>query len=282
MSLFRNNRSVEAEVCLEMGNSNDSCKCAEGCEKGGQVPEDLEAKQQSFHSQKEDIVVLPPKPHFVDQDHKGFVVQVPKLHAFSFQGGGDSGTDSPDKSSKKGGKLAAPPLNYIHELKEIESSRNPRDSQPPGVAAKSPVKVNPDKASSVGSWAGSGPCLTITSKIVRRKMPNGAEYEGDTDEFGQAHGKGKYTSPTGDVYEGDFVGGKMNGTGTMIDAQGNSYSGGWRNGLRSGRGVERCSNGDTYEGEFVDDLKQGYGRHFSYNRSVLLSQWVRICWELPS
>jgi hypothetical protein len=259
-----------------MGNTLDACKRNSSCANNEQGDkEDIEARQLS-ESAKSEAAVNPPKNIISTHDSKGFASLPPKkLKKISFDSAAELGIDSPQKSPTKNGSLAAPVLEYINELREIDSRHNnPAESRRGGTSTSSPMRHLLDIPLSIGSWGGSGPCLTITSRIVKRKMPNGAEYEGDTDGQGQANGRGKYLSPNGDVYEGDFTAGKMSGTGTMIDTQGNSYSGGWKNGVRSGRGVERSANGDVYEGEYLEDKKHGYGTAFAYFRSILFFHWL--------
>ena len=221
-----------------------------------------------------EATVGPPHNLVSIQESKGFGFH-PKDHLKG--GDSDLGVPSPEKSPGKSSRMSPPALEYINELRDLDSNMSNR-----GIVQSThgPMRNFLEKPISVGSWAGSGPCLTLSSKIVKRKMPNGAQYEGDTDELGQAHGRGKYTSPNEDLYEGDFVAGKMSGIGTMVDSEGNSYSGSWKDGLRSGRGVERSNNGDMYEGEFVEDQKCGYGTPGLDSRGLLLVHWIRVCWQL--
>ena len=51
------------------------------------------------------------------------------------------------------------------------------------------------------------------------------KYEGDYNEEGKKHGKGKMTYVNGDIYEGDFKDNKMNGVGTFTFASGGVYEG---------------------------------------------------------
>jgi len=51
---------------------------------------------------------------------------------------------------------------------------------------------------------------------------------------GKSHGKGKYTWPNGDVYEGDFVDDKKHGKGKFTSADGEVYVGDWMNDKRRG------------------------------------------------
>lgn len=95
--------------------------------------------------------------------------------------------------------------------------------------------------------------------LTKKSFPNGGSYVGDCDAQGVPHGRGRYTSPASDVYEGEFFMGKIQGKGTMTDAQGSRYSGGWFENKRHGQGIERLANGDTYEGIFAMDRREGFG-----------------------
>lgn len=114
----------------------------------------------------------------------------------------------------------------------------------------------------VPSITGRSSVTKTTTLYSRKKLPNGGEFEGECDGSGVPHGKGKYRSPDGDLYEGQFVKGKVEGWGTMTDSNGCQYSGRWLQNKRHGQGVERTTNGDTYEGLFADDEKHGFGRPF--------------------
>ena len=105
-----------------------------------------------------------------------------------------------------------------------------------------------------------GSVSSKSSIITKKSFPNGSTYIGDCDATGVPHGRGKYTSPTNDSFEGEFQMGKIHGNGTMIDSKGNKYSGTWFENKRHGKGIERLANGDTYEGLFDMDKRDGFGR----------------------
>ena len=50
------------------------------------------------------------------------------------------------------------------------------------------------------------------------------------------NGKGKYTTPSGGVYEGEWKDGKMHGNGKYTYENGDTYEGEWREGEKNGRG----------------------------------------------
>ncbi|ORZ41558.1 hypothetical protein BCR44DRAFT_1423058 [Catenaria anguillulae PL171] len=100
---------------------------------------------------------------------------------------------------------------------------------------------------------------------------------------GERHGRGRMTWPNGDVYDGNYTGGKRqgqgmytwkkpksryvgeyhdnmrHGQGAMVYPDGSRYKGQWQNGRRHGKGVYVYPNADVYEGEWVEDMKQGEG-----------------------
>ena len=53
------------------------------------------------------------------------------------------------------------------------------------------------------------------------------------EEVSTAHGKGKKTYADGDVYEGDWKGGKKHGKGKLTDAVCNVYEGDWKRGKKT-------------------------------------------------
>mmetsp|Transcript_14893 Transcript_14893/g.24406 ORF Transcript_14893/g.24406 Transcript_14893/m.24406 type:complete len:81 (-) Transcript_14893:6-248(-) len=55
-------------------------------------------------------------------------------------------------------------------------------------------------------------------------------YEGELNENGKPHGRGKWTYSNGNTYEGE-----------------------WENGLKSGMGTFKWNDGGLYEGEWKDD-----------------------------
>ena len=72
--------------------------------------------------------------------------------------------------------------------------------------------------------------------------PHGDKYEGEW-KNGEFHGQGTYTSPDGRKYEGEFKDGKQNGQGTYIYHDGRKYEGEWKNG-REWNGTGYNKNGE--------------------------------------
>ena len=81
-----------------------------------------------------------------------------------------------------------------------------------------------------------------------------AGYEGERNENGKMHGRGKYTYASGDVYEGEFKDDKRNGRGKYTYASGDVYEGEYKDGNYNGRGKYTYASGDVrHDGEWVDD-----------------------------
>lgn len=88
-------------------------------------------------------------------------------------------------------------------------------------------------------------------------------YEGDFVN-GKIEGYGNYIwqqpEYKGDVYEGNFKEGHMHGQGTIYFANGEIYSGEWKNSVMEGNGKFLFSNGIMYEGEFKNNIFDGKGK----------------------
>ena len=107
---------------------------------------------------------------------------------------------------------------------------------------------------------------------------NDVQYEGPyrllKDPIGNYTGKGKYTSVYGDIYEGDFLNGKITGKGMCKYINGDFYEGDFVNGERTGKGKFIWSNGDVYEGDFVDGECVGKGKLIWKNGDIYEGDFV--------
>jgi hypothetical protein len=83
---------------------------------------------------------------------------------------------------------------------------------------------------------------------VRIAAPGGGVYDGPV-----INGVAKGRFPSGDIYEGEWKGGKPDGVGKMTYMLGGAYEGEWKNGRRHGRGIMTfAGSGRRAEVRFVD------------------------------
>jgi hypothetical protein len=74
-------------------------------------------------------------------------------------------------------------------------------------------------------------------------------------------GVGKLVLTTGEVYIGDFVGGKRHGKGKLIfTTSGDVYEGDWQHDKMNGKGKYiYADSGKVFEGEYVEGAPYGFG-----------------------
>ena len=82
---------------------------------------------------------------------------------------------------------------------------------------------------------------------------NASTYLGDTNQWGEPHGSGLKTFPTGDTYTGEWSRGEYHGRGRFVSALGDSYDGDFKFGMFNGKGLLTFANGCRFEGEFADN-----------------------------
>jgi len=102
---------------------------------------------------------------------------------------------------------------------------------------------------------------------VKKQFPDGSCYIGECNEKGVPHGRGKFVSSSGDVFEGEFQNGRIEGRGSLTDKAGNRYVGTFKDSLRHGKGVEKMATGDIYEGQFLNDKRCGYGTLYKFDKA---------------
>ncbi len=103
---------------------------------------------------------------------------------------------------------------------------------------------------------------------------DGGQYIGEYDPTDgiTRSGKGVYSFPGGNVYDGHWARGLFHGRGIMKCTEGQRdesnnliyydvYDGEWKDGKRDGKGTSRLVCGDVYEGEWQDGLKHGIGKY---------------------
>jgi len=96
------------------------------------------------------------------------------------------------------------------------------------------------------------------------------DYEGDVDEAGKKHGKGKMTYNNGVIYDGTWENDEQNGIGKYSYPGGEiTYEGEFKNGEFSGHGVYKSKpESIIYSGEFKNDQRNGMG--FLYSKGGML------------
>ena len=100
-------------------------------------------------------------------------------------------------------------------------------------------------------------------------------YEGQLNEQGKPHGRGKeyYSSAT---YEGEMRNGQKHGKGIWKRADGSmSYNGEYKHGKRHGKGVMTYANGDIYDGQWKNDQKDGKGKLKYHNGDVFKGKFSK-------
>ena len=86
-------------------------------------------------------------------------------------------------------------------------------------------------------------------------------------------GAGKMVYATGDIYEGNFVGGKKEGQGTFTVKYVKVHIGQFANDTPNGNGKATFANGDIYDGNWVDG-KQTKGKITRANGHIYEGDWV--------
>ena len=68
-----------------------------------------------------------------------------------------------------------------------------------------------------------------------------------------------FKEDTGEVYEGEYVDGRLHGEATYTDGHGNKYKGSWYEGRKHGYGIYTSPDGSKYCGQWKHDVKDGDG-----------------------
>lgn len=116
--------------------------------------------------------------------------------------------------------------------------------------------------------------LKLKTPVLRNqsglhRFPNGDVYEGEFLD-GRMHGYGRYRWSNGSKYEGEYQRGERHGRGKMTWPDGCAYEGEFRNGERSGVGVFLFTDGMRYEGDFWKGRRHGLG-----------TMRTQKCWRSP-
>ncbi|XP_002761498.2 radial spoke head 1 homolog isoform X2 [Callithrix jacchus] len=99
------------------------------------------------------------------------------------------------------------------------------------------------------------------------------EYEGDRNEAGERHGRGRARLPNGDTYEGSYEFGKRHGQGIYRFKNGARYTGEYVRNKKHGQGTFIYPDGSRYEGEWADDQRHGYGVYYYVNNDTYTGEW---------
>ncbi|KAJ0231689.1 histone H3 K4-specific methyltransferase SET7/9 family protein [Hirschfeldia incana] len=77
----------------------------------------------------------------------------------------------------------------------------------------------------------------------------------------------------GDVYEGEFNGGRSHGSGVYYYYVNGRYEGDWVNGRYDGYGIESWSKGSKYKGQYKQGARHGYGVYWFYTGDSYSGEW---------
>ncbi|PKI53529.1 hypothetical protein CRG98_026074 [Punica granatum] len=77
----------------------------------------------------------------------------------------------------------------------------------------------------------------------------------------------------GDVYEGEFHGGKCSGSGVYHYYKSGRYEGDWIDGKYDGYGIETWAKGSKYRGQYRQGLRHGVGVYRFYTGDVYAGEW---------
>lgn len=145
---------------------------------------------------------------------------------------------------------------YLANIRRSTSSTSPANS----AAASSPTN---------SSKCVSGDCRNGYGKYLD---PVGNIYEGNWVN-GKLNGKGKATQFNGDTYEGDYSDSKREGQGTYTFKTGDVYFGHFANNSINGKGKRNFPNGNIYEGDWVNGIMEGQGIYTVKNGNYYSGEW---------
>lgn len=91
---------------------------------------------------------------------------------------------------------------------------------------------------------------------------------------GRPNGRGRLEIRSGEVFEGDWVDGRLHGSGLHIDAAGNRYEGEFAAGVAQGPGRLMARTGEIFSGAFRNGLKHGRGKTTLAGGTSYVSEWA--------
>ena len=134
------------------------------------------------------------------------------------------------------------------------------------------------QSAQIGSSLPISPCRepsppALPSREADYVYPNGARYYGPLKDDLPADGKGTMVFPSGNRYDGDFVGGQRSGCGTYTFTNGRRYIGQFKNDRFEGQGEWVFENGARYVGSFYNNRCHGKGILFLPDGSANFGIW---------
>ena len=90
---------------------------------------------------------------------------------------------------------------------------------------------------------------------------------------GKLHGRGVYRWAVGACYDGEFRDGRRHGSGIHTWPGGGRYRGEWRDGKRHGRGTFIWASGARYEGQWRNDKRHGRGKYTWGDGGAITCEW---------
>ena len=95
--------------------------------------------------------------------------------------------------------------------------------------------------------------LLTGTLIVEFTHKDGWTYKGDWQDGYKMQGQGRFTEPTGNYYDGEWVKGVRCGYGVYMYPDGENYVGQWKDNCRHGYGKYTFVSGKVWEGEWIED-----------------------------
>lgn len=115
--------------------------------------------------------------------------------------------------------------------------------------------------------------VTDHVEVKTYQYKSGAVYEGTFD-GNLRSGRGHWSHPSGETYEGQYANNKFEGLGVYVfNNTGKRYLGNWHGGQMNGMGIYYFNRENTayYVGNYTDDKKDGSG-HYMYETGIMTSQ----------
>jgi len=99
----------------------------------------------------------------------------------------------------------------------------------------------------------------LKQALMKKLRDAGSTYEGQANDLGQRHGRGRCTYIDGSFYDGEWADGKRNGYGEYTIRNGPTYKGGWQNDVKHGQGELYMPDGRIIMAEWQNDKMHGKG-----------------------